>query len=166
MQTMGQQARDVQAGLLARAKQLIPADGNDWGAVVQGGAAEAEFLDRVGRLLHEDFVTVWRGDGSGQGETSGMQATLAGLRAVGQLFESLVAIPELYVELGDRVLVLLYREGRTVDGQDFREAGAALYVFDDGLLRRMQLYSDRESALRDCGITAAEAAARGVPPDS
>ena len=166
MHTVGQQVGKVGSGLLGLARQLIPAEGNDWGAVVKGGAAEDEFLERVGPLVHDDFVTVWPGGGAGPGETSGMQATLAGLRAVGQLFDALVAIPDLYVELGDRVLVLMHRKGRTVDGQDFNEAGAAVYVFDDGLLCRMQLYAEPSSALRDCGITADEATARGVPPEA
>ena len=68
-----------------------------------------------------------------------------------------------YVDLGDRVLVLLTREGRTVDGTDFAEEGATMYVIESGRLRRMELYADRALALTDAGITEAEARKRGVP---
>lgn len=159
---MGQEG-DKRTPNLELARALIPPEGNDWGAVVRDREAESRFMARVRSLVHSDFETVWRNSPGASESRTGVEATLAALRQVGAAFESLIAVPELYVALGDRVLVLVRREGRTVDGLEFREAGAVIYVFEDGLLRRMQMYADREIALADAGITAGDAAERGVP---
>jgi hypothetical protein len=76
---------------------------------------------------------------------------------------TLVAVPETYVDLDDRVLILLTRKGRMSDGAEFSEAGAAMYIFEDGQMRRMELYAERASALESVGLTEAEAVERGVP---
>jgi ketosteroid isomerase-like protein len=155
---------NAEPDILALSRRLIPASGNDWGAIARRGRAERQFLARISPLVHPDFETVWPRYGEEARISTGLDATLAGLRQIGQAFEHLVAMPELYVDLGDRVLVLLRREGRTTDGYQFDEPGAALYVFEEGLLRRLQLYADREQPLADAGITAEEAQKRGVPP--
>jgi hypothetical protein len=151
------------ASNLALAYRLIPATGNNWGEISHSHAAEAEFLARIRPLLHPEFETVWRRPAGGGETTTGLGPTLAALRGIGQAFATLIARPELYVDLGDRVLVLLTREGRTVDGVDFCEQGAALYVIEEGRLRRMELYAERALALSDAGLTEAEALERGVP---
>lgn len=151
--------------LVAIAKRLIPAEGNDFGGVARGGEAERAFRARIGPLLHEDFVSVWPGQDMEAGEAAGMEATMVALRRIGKVFERLVALPERYVDLGDRVLVLLRREGRTLNGFEFSEEGAVVYVFEGALMVRMQLYAHREPALADTGLTQAEAEERGVPPD-
>jgi ketosteroid isomerase-like protein len=156
-------ARDLGATNLELAYRLIPASGNNWGEISHSQAAEAEFLARVSPLLHPRFETVWRQSEAGSESTAGLWPTLEALRRIGRAFETLVALPELYIDLGDRVLVLLTREGRTVDGVDFAEQGAALYIIEEGRLRRMELYADRALALSDAGITEAEARERGVP---
>jgi hypothetical protein len=109
---------------------LIPPEGNNWGAVIRDKAAEAGFMARVSPLVHPQFETVWRHSPEGSGSRTGVEATLAALRQVGAAFGSLIAVPELYVDLGDRVLVLLRRSGRTVDGIDFDEEGAVVYSFE------------------------------------
>ena len=148
---------------LELAHRLIPPTGNNWGEVAKRGAAEAEFLDRVRPLVHPDFETLWRHSAL-PGETrAGLNATLAALRSIGEAFDELIALPEVYVDLGDRVLILLTRKGRTVTGDDFAEEGAAMYIFEARQLRRLELYSDRAIALADAGITEAEARERGVP---
>ena len=148
---------------LELAYRLIPASGNNWGEIAHSHAAEGEFLARVRPLLHPEFETVWRHSAVAGDSATGLGPTMAALRRIGQAFETLIALPELYVDLGDRVLVLLTREGRTVDGTDFAEEGATMYVIESGRLRRMELYADRALALTDAGITEAEARKRGVP---
>jgi hypothetical protein len=155
--------RDGRPTNLEIAYRLIPAAGNDWGEISHSHAAEAEFFTRVRPLLHPEFETVWRHSAAGGDSTTGLGPTMAALRRIGRAFARLIALPELYVDLGDRVLVLLSREGRTADGVDFAEEGAAMYILEEGRLRRMELYSDRAIALADAGITEAEAAERGVP---
>ncbi len=148
---------------LELAYRLIPPTGNNWGEVASDRAAEAEFLTRVRPLVHPEFETLWR-HASVEGESrAGLAATMAALRSIGLAFETLIAVPKTYVDLGDRVLVLLTRKGRTVTGADFAEEGAAMYIFESSQLRRMELYSDRAVALADAGITEAEAHERGVP---
>ena len=153
----------MQTENVALASRLIPPEGNNWGEIAHGRDAEQEFLDRVGPLLHPEFETVWRHSMVGGESHTGLAATLEALRLVGQAFETLVAVPELYVDLGDRVLVLLIRSGRTVGGADFSEQGAAVYVIQDSKLRRMELYAERAVALADAGISADDARERGVP---
>ena len=148
--------------LLATARRLIPTEGNDFGAVARGGAAERSFRARTAPLVHADFEAVWPGTDE---PTSGLEPTMGALRRVGRIFDRLVAVPELYVELDDAVLVLLHREGRTFNGYEFSEAGAVIYEFDEGLLRRMILFAHREPALERAGMTADEAERRGVPPE-
>ncbi len=149
---------------LELARRLIPPEGNNFGLIAQDKTAESEFLARVRPLVHRNYETVWRHSPEGSKSHAGLDATLAALRAIGRLFETFVAFPELYVDLGDSVLVLVRREGHTVDGVDFAEEGAVIYSFEGGLLRRMQMYADRELALADANISAAEARERGVPP--
>ena len=149
---------------LELAYRLIPATGNNWGEISHSHVAEAEFMARVRPLLHPEFETVWRHSAVGAESTTGLGPTMAALRRIGQAFETLIALPDFYIDLGDRVLVLLTREGRTVDGTDFAENGAAMYIIDSSRLRRMELYADRALALSDAGITEAEARERGVPP--
>ena len=148
---------------LELAYRLIPATGNDFGEVAHSRSAEAEFLDRVRPLLHAQFETRWRHAAAEGQSATGLGATMEALRRIGRAFETLIARPEIYVDLGERVLVLVTRQGRTVDGAEFDEKGAAMYTFEEGRLRRMELYADRESALTDAGITEAEAFERGVP---
>jgi ketosteroid isomerase-like protein len=152
---MGQDGADQRTSNLELARVLIPREGNDWGAVIRDKAAEAAFMARVSPLVHPQFETIWRHSPEGSESRTGVEATLAALRQVGAAFESLIAVPELYVDLGDRVLVLLRRSGRTVDGIDFDEEGAVVYSFESGLLKRMELYADRALALADEAITAA-----------
>jgi hypothetical protein len=66
----------------------------------------------AGGLEHE---TVWRHSETGSVTQTSADATLGALRQIGAAFESLIAFPELYVDLCDRVLVLVRRDGRTVD---------------------------------------------------
>lgn len=161
---MGQDPADPETPNLELARRLIPPEGNDWGAVLQDKAAEAAFTARVRPLVHPDFETVWRHSPSGSEARTGVEATLAALRQVGAAFESLIAVPELYVDRGDHVLVLLRRSGRTVDGIEFSEEGAVVYSFEAGLLRRMELYADRGLAFADEAITEDQARERGVAP--
>jgi ketosteroid isomerase-like protein len=142
---------------------LIPPEGNNWGEIAHSRNAEREFRERVRPILHPDFETVFRNDG--QEERLSLEPMIMALRTIGAAFEALVAIPETFVEVGDSVLILLRREGRTTNGQDFDEPGAAVYTFEDGSLRLMRLYADRSKALADVGITAEEAEERGVPSD-
>src|SRR5919108_2016594 len=98
------------ASNLELAYRLIPATGNNWGEVAHSHEAEAEFLARVRPLLHPEFETLWR-HAAVEGESrTGLGATMAALRTIGRAFETLIAIPETYVDLGDRVLVILTRE--------------------------------------------------------
>jgi ketosteroid isomerase-like protein len=121
-------------------------------------------MARVRPLVHLDFETVWRHSPSGSESRTGVEATLAALRQVGAAFESLIAVPELYIDLGDHVLVLVWCSGRTVDGTSFSEEGAVVYSFEAGRLRRMELYADRGLAFADEAITEAEARKRGIAP--
>jgi ketosteroid isomerase-like protein len=162
---MGQEPRGSHTENLALARKLIPPEGNDFAAIVDDRHAEERFMARVRPLLHSQYETVWRDAETGGETRTGAEATLGALHQIGAAFETLVAFPELYLDLGDRVLVLVRREGRTLDGIDFRESGAAIYVFQDGLLRRMQMYADRASALADVGLSPSEVAERGVAPD-
>ena len=148
---------------LELAYRLIPASGNNWGEISHSHVAEAEFLARIRPLLHPEFETMWRHSAAGGESATGLGPTIEALRRIGQAIETLIALPELYIDLGDRVLVLLTREGRTVTGFDFSEQGAALYVIEEGRLRRMELYADRALALSDAGLTESEARDRGVP---
>jgi hypothetical protein len=149
--------------LLAAARWLIPAEGNDFGSVARGGEAERAFRARTEPLIHADFEAIWPGTDE---PSSGMEATMTALHRVGQAFDALIAIPELYVPLDDqRVLVLLHRDGRTFNGFEFSEPGGVIYDFEDGLLRRMTLFAHRPPALEQAGLTAEEAESRGLPPE-
>jgi ketosteroid isomerase-like protein len=148
---------------LKLARALIPPGGNNWGEIAHSRAVERDFRERIRPLLHEDFETVFRQDG--EEERLSLEPMMAALRQIGGAFESLVAVPELFVELDERVLVLVRREGRTVNGQDFSEPGAAIYTFEDGSLRLMELYADRSRALAATGLTEADANERGVRSD-
>ena len=149
--------------LLAIARQLIPAEGNDFGSVARGGEAERAFRARVEPFVHPAFEAIWPGTDE---HATGLESTMTALHRVGQMFDSLVAIPERYVPLeDDRVLVLLHRDGRTFNGYEFAEEGAVIYDFEEGLLRRMLLYAHRPPALEDAGLTAEEAERRGLPPE-
>ena len=161
---MGQEG-ETRTPILELARTLIPPEGNDWGAIIGDREAEARFMARVRPLVHADFETVWRHTPGGSESRTGVEATMAALRQVGAGFESLIAVPELYVDLGDRVPVLVRRSGRTVDGVEFSEDGAVVYSIQGGLLRRMELYADREIAFADAGLSDAEARERGVPAD-
>ena len=161
---MQEESSELGTSNLDRARRLLlPPEGNNWGEIAHDPEAEMEFLNRVGPLLHPHYETVWRHSETGAHSETGLQATLTALRVIGREFETLVAIPELFVDLGDRVLALVRREGRSAAGVDFSEEGAAMYVFEGGLLRRMELYADRATALAEAGVTAAEAYERGVP---
>jgi ketosteroid isomerase-like protein len=147
------------------ARLLIPPEGNDWGAIAHSRQAEDEFVARVERLLADDFETIWRHT-AGESEThAGIDQMLDALRRVGESFETLVAVPERFIDLGDSVLVLLQRRGRTVTGLDFDEPGAARYFFGNGRMTRLLLYANQALALTDAGLTGEQAADRGVASD-
>jgi ketosteroid isomerase-like protein len=150
---------------LELARVLIPPEGNDWGEIASSNRAEAAFLERVDPHLHDGFETVWRHTTSESETHAGVDEVLGALRRVGRGFESLVAVPERFIDLGDRVLVLLSRRGRTVTGLDFDEPGAALYVIEDGKLRQMVLYANQELAFTDLGLDESDATRRGVASD-
>ena len=147
---------------LELARVLIPPEGIDWGSVSQSRMAEDEFVARVKDLLSDDFETVWRHTAGESELTAGMDAMLEALRRVGQSFETMIAVPERFIDLDGSVLVLVQRRGRTVTGLDFDEPGAALYVFEGGCMTQMMLYSNQALALTDAGLNADQAAERGI----
>jgi hypothetical protein len=150
---------------LELARVLMPPEGLDWGEIARSKSAEARFVSRVDPHLHEEFETVWRTAGAASDSHPGMGAMLEALRRVGQSFEELVALPETFVEVESGVLLLLHRRGRTVTGLEFDEAGAAAYLIEGGKLKQLVLYSNQALALTDAGLTAEEAAKRGIASD-
>jgi ketosteroid isomerase-like protein len=150
---------------LQLARLLIPPEGIDWGSITRSRRVEAEFLARVEPLLHDDFETVWRHTAGEPEIRTGIDPLLNAIRRVGRSFETFVARPDRYIDLGDSVLVLLRRQGRTVTGLDFDEAGAAVYEFDAGTIRQVVLYASQELALTDAGLSAADANGRGILSD-
>ncbi len=158
------ESQEETSEVLELSRRLLPASGNDWGTVAHKSTTQQTWLADVVPLIHPDFEAVFPATGENTRVKFGLEATLAGLRQIGRSFDTLVTIPDLYVELGDSVLVLLHRAGRSSHGHVFNLDGAVLHEFADGLLRSITLYVDRASALAANGLTAEDAQRLGVPP--
>ena len=123
--------------------QLFQRDG-DAAAIA---AAEARFEP----LLTDDFVCAFHA--LGQGERRG----IAGLREVWldwmEPWESYHALSHEFIDLGDRVLVLVRDVGRRRGMSDEIELnGSAIYTVRDGKIARAEYFARREDAFAAAGI--------------
>jgi ketosteroid isomerase-like protein len=99
--------------------------------------------------------------GPGAGRWTGLGGLAEGWRAFLDAWEDYRAEAEAFRELdGERVLVLQRYSGRgKVSGlkiEQMGSIGAALFHLRDGKVTRLVLYTDRERALADLGLTSEE----------
>jgi ketosteroid isomerase-like protein len=144
---------------------LYPPGGIDWAAIVDDRATERELLARIQPLLHPEFAMGWRAP-SAAGTLradGGSGAYLTAMRGVMRPFDRFRIVPERFIDLGDRVAVLARLEGRTrKDGLEFTGYGGAIMSFEDGLIRRIEEFDQRDALLEAAGLTAGQAESRGV----
>ena len=127
-------------------RSLYPTEGIDWVRVFASRAAEDEIVRRYGSLFHPEYELVWsEADGARQSR-AGFGAHRKALRESVRPFSSFRILPERFIAHGARVLVLVRREGRTREGEQFRGEGAALFEIKDGLIYRLELFASREQA--------------------
>ena len=107
----------------------------DFDTVVQGYHPRIERLDfRAG--AGEPFVYY------------GPEGSLKAFEELFDVFEDLQLYPEEFVELGDRVLMVVRVTGRAKLGDfAFEERHAEIFTFEEGLTTRLEVYRDKEAAL-------------------
>jgi ketosteroid isomerase-like protein len=146
-------------------RSLYPDGGLDWVAVLQDRASEDAYMERLDPLLHPDFEVAWVDSGSAEspGSAVGTAAYLKSLRRAIEGFDRFRIVPERFVDLGDRVVVLARLEARTkAEGAEIVGTGGAIITILEGRVRVLQEFPSREELLDAAGITAEEAAERGV----
>jgi ketosteroid isomerase-like protein len=131
---------------------LYPEGGIDWIDVFADRASEADAVERFGHLFHPEFRMVWSGTGGAGPSRAGFAAHRKALRESMRGFASFRVTPERFIGLGPRVLVLIQRQGRTHDGDEFSAEGAALFEIRDGLIYRLELFTSREDGRRAAGL--------------
>jgi ketosteroid isomerase-like protein len=147
-------------------RALYPPDGLDWAAIMGQRSTEDAYLDRVRPLLHPDFEVAWVDQVPGEqpsGTIVGMEAYIEALRQMTRGFEKFRIVPERFVDLGDRVVVVarLHARGRS-EGAEVVGEGGAILTMADGQIRLLQEFPSREELFDAAGISAAEADERGV----
>ena len=96
-----------------------------------------------------EFVSIFD-----RAESRGLEALDKRWREVLDAYEDLAILPEKFVDLGSRVLVLVRFSGRGKgSGAPVTNfVGANLFTFEDGKVVRLVLYSDRDEALEAAGL--------------
>ena len=165
--------RDAESAIICRTvshqnvelvAKLYPPGGIDWVEVFRTRSSEEAALASVRELLHPDYDMAWTDPDGGDRRRVGLDAMVTGLRDLATAFESFRIAPEAFVDCGERVLVLLRREGRTKAGADFSAEGSAVFTILHGLIRRLELFERREDGLAAAGVDAAEAERRTIQP--
>jgi hypothetical protein len=148
-------------------RELYPAGGVDWVSLRRPEDEEA-FVARVSPLLHPGFELVWTNPSTGIRSGSGLASIRRGLRQAMQPYRRFRATPTTLVDLGSRVLAFVRRDAELLDGSETVVAGSILFEMSEGLILRMQLFTDEAGGLEAAGITADEARRRAVPahPDA
>lgn len=107
-------------------------------------ARAAEFFDP-----DVEFARVGQEFGDLAGEWRGRSEMIAALIQFRQAWEGLRTQPERFIDLGDRVLVLVKQTGRGLrSGVLVEHDAAALFVLRDGRIIRWEGYWDRARARR------------------
>ena len=153
-------AKEVEA-----VRGLYPPGGIDWARIMADRKSEEAYLDEVLPVIHPDYEVAWTMhdlDGKRNRIAARLRSHRTALRDVMQGFERFCIVPEQFVDLGDRVMVMAKLDGRTVDGAEFSGEGGALFSFEEGMIRRLEEYENREELFTAAGITAEEAEARAV----
>lgn len=149
-------------------KTLYPPGGLDWAAVMADPASERRYMRKVEPLLHEDFE-MFPAHSPGESRTTvvGVEAYAAALREVMGAFTRFRIVPESFVDLGERIVVIAALEGVMIEGSiEFSGTGGAIIEVQGGQIRRISEYDSRPALLAAADITEQEAEARGVPAET
>lgn len=122
---------------------------DDLVAAVADPAWIAGVREGLAPLLTDDFEFVTVQQSVGMPETKrGIEGFFIAYRAYTEMWESVSLLPERFVELDDdRVLVEARLAGITrTGGVRLEQAVAAIYTLEAGRIKRIEEFSDRESA--------------------
>jgi ketosteroid isomerase-like protein len=133
-------------------RRLYPPGGIDWVQVFASRADEDDVVARFAALFHPDFEVVGSGVAGAKRSHVGFAAYRRALRESMREFSFFRILPERFIDLGTRVLVLVRREACTHDGEEFGGEGAALFELKDGLIYRLELFTSRDEARRAAGL--------------
>jgi ketosteroid isomerase-like protein len=108
---------------------------------------------RPSHFLHPEFELVFGSDFVDPGSFKGIAEASAGWSSWLEGWSFWAAAPREYIELGDRVLVILDAHGvAKASGVGLDQPGANLWEFRDGLASRLTLYTQADTARREAGI--------------
>ena len=144
---------------------MFPRDGLDWAKLMADPAARRRYRAATEPLLTDDFEMLpVQPEGASRTVIVGVEAYLAGMRAVMEAFRTFRITAESFVPLDGGVLVFARLEGETIEGQQrFYGRGGAIFDCEGGLIRRIREFDDRRRLLDAAGITADEARRRSIP---
>jgi ketosteroid isomerase-like protein len=107
-------------------------------------------------LLHPDFQLEFAEDFLDDGVFEGIEAAGRGWEQWTSQWASWRTTPGRFIDLGDRLLVLIRVNGiAKASGMELSQASANLWEFRDGLPSRLVIYAHEARALRDHGIESA-----------
>ena len=130
----------VRAFFAGNPDDLVAAIGDpEWVDIVRQG---------LSRLITPDFEFVSNRDSVGlPSEREGPEGLLATYRAYAEMWESYSLKPERFVEVGDKVVVEAKIAGTTrTGGVPLEQDVAAVYTVEDGMIRRIEEFSDPADA--------------------
>ena len=147
--------------------QMYPVGGLDWAAIMSDATEWRRYRARTEAHLADDFEMLpIQPYGSTRTVIVGVEAYLAGMRAVMDAFKSFRITAERFVPIEGGVLVFARLDGETLESGDrFSGEGGAIFQVEDGQIRRIHEFDNRDELLEAGGITAEDARERGISPD-
>lgn len=98
--------------------------------------------------------------------SAGFGAHRAALRELMQGFDRFRLTPRRFVDLGDRVVVLVDLDAQLKDGTEVAGEGGALFTIEEERVRRLQEFDDRVALLAAAEITPREVERLGIAPQA